>query len=374
MLTKEQQKIKSLEAEIAYYKSRDLLYENFEFFFNKTTDLVCVANLEGYFVKINKAFTEFLGYTEKELTSNLFINYVHPDDVSKTLEELNNLKNGENTISFGNRYFKKNGEIMWLQWIATINTQTKVIFGIARDITQIKITQDKLALNEKLLNESQRMAKIGSWDYDITTHELIWSDEMYNIFEIEKDTNDVLYNKFLERLTFEGISYIKKLTDEAINNKKSYEIEHIITLPNKKTKWILGIGEPIVNKNGEVIRLRGNAKDITARKERDIAIKDKEFAELANQAKSDFLTNMSHEIRTPLNGIIGFSDLLLKTDLDTNQTVYMSNINESGNLLLDIINDILDFSKIEAGKLELYIEKYNIRELLSQIIDLMLYE
>ncbi len=241
MLTKEQQKIKSLEAEIAYYKSRDLLYENFEFFFNKTTDLVCVANLEGYFVKINKAFTELLGYTEKELTSNLFINYVHPDDVSKTLEELNNLENGENTISFGNRYFKKNGEIMWLQWIATINTQTKVIFGIAPDITQIKITQDKLALNEKLLNESQRMAKIGSWDYDLTTHELIWSDEMYNIFEIEKHSNGILYNKFLERLTFEGIGYIKKLIDEAINNKKSYEIEHIITLPNKKTKWILGI-------------------------------------------------------------------------------------------------------------------------------------
>lgn len=370
MLTKEQQKIKSLEAEIAYYKSRDLLYENFEFFFNKTTDLVCVANLEGYFVKINKAFTEFLGYTEKELTSNLFINYVHPDDVSKTLEELNNLKNGENTFSFGNRYFKKNGEIMWLQWIATINTQTKVIFGIARDITQIKITQDKLALNEKLLNESQRMAKIGSWDYDITTHELIWSDEMYNIFEIEKHSNGILYNKFLERLTFEGIGYIKKLTDEAINNKKSYEIEHIITLPNKKTKWILGIGEPIVNKNGEVIRLRGNAKDITARKERDIAIKDKEFAELANQAKSDFLTNMSHEIRTPLNGIIGFSDLLLKTDLDTNQTVYMSNINESGNLLLDIINDILDFSKIESGKFEMQREIVEIKVLTNQIIDL----
>ena len=370
MLTKEQQKIKSLEAEIAYYKSRDLLYENFEFFFNKTTDLVCVANLEGYFVKINKAFTELLGYTEKELTSNLFINYVHPDDVSKTLEELNNLKNGENTFSFGNRYFKKNGEIMWLQWVATINTQTKVVFAIARDITAIKITQEKLTLSEKLLNESQRMAKIGSWDFDITTHELIWSDEMYNIFEIEKDTNDVLYNKFLERLTFEGIGYIKKLTDEAINNKKSYEIEHIITLPNKKTKWILGIGEPIVNKNGEVIRLRGNAKDITARKERDIAIKDKEFAELANQAKSDFLTNMSHEIRTPLNGIIGFSDLLLKTDLDTNQTVYMSNINESGNLLLDIINDILDFSKIESGKFEMQREIVEIKVLTNQIIDL----
>lgn len=369
MLTKEQQKIKSLEAEIAYYKSRDLLYENFEFFFNKTTDLVCVANLEGYFVKINKAFTELLGYTEKELTSNLFINYVHPDDVSKTLEELNNLKNGENTFSFGNRYFKKNGEIMWLQWIATINTQTKVIFGIARDITQIKITQDKLALNEKLLNESQRMAKIGSWHFDVKTNVLLWSNEMYNIFEIEKESED-LYKKFLERLTKDGVDYLNNLTNEAIRNKIPYEIEHNITLPNNETKWILGFGEPILNAEGEVVKLRGNARDITAQKERDIAIKEKELAEISNKAKSDFLTNMSHEIRTPLNGIIGFSDLLLKTDLDTNQTVYMSNINESGNLLLDIINDILDFSKIESGKFEMITESIEIRALVHQIIDI----
>ena len=369
MLTKEQQKIKSLEAEIAYYKSRDLLYENFEFFFNKTTDLVCVANLEGYFVKINKAFTELLGYTEKELTSNLFINYVHPDDVSKTLEELNNLKNGENTISFGNRYFKKNGEIMWLQWIATINTQTKVVFAIARDITAIKITQEKLTLSEKLLNESQKMAKIGSWHFDVKTNVLLWSNEMYNIFEIEKESED-LYKKFLERLTKDGVDYLNNLTNEAIRNKIPYEIEHNITLPNNETKWILGFGEPILNAEGEVVKLRGNARDITAQKERDIAIKEKELAEISNKAKSDFLTNMSHEIRTPLNGIIGFSELLLKTELDSNQEIYMFNINQSANLLLDIINDILDFSKIESGKFEMITESIEIRALVHQIIDI----
>ena len=83
---------------------------------------------------------------------------------------------------------------------------------------------------------------------------------------------------------------------------------------------------------------------------------------------------MSHEIRTPLNGIIGFTDLLMKTNLGKTQEKYMITINQSAHSLLDIINDILDFSKIEAGKLELYIEKYDIKEILSQIIDLILYE
>jgi CheY-like chemotaxis protein/anti-sigma regulatory factor (Ser/Thr protein kinase) len=103
-------------------------------------------------------------------------------------------------------------------------------------------------------------------------------------------------------------------------------------------------------------------------------MQEKELADAANKSKSEFLANMSHEIRTPLNGIIGFTDLLMNTNLGIIQEKYMTTINQSAHSLLDIINDILDFSKIEAGKLELYIEKSYITELLKQVIDLILYE
>ncbi|MFD2909237.1 response regulator [Flavobacterium ardleyense] len=366
----DKEKIKSLEAELAFYKNKDSLHDNFQYFFNQTTDLVCIANLDGFYVKVNAAFIKALGYAEEDLISKPFISFVHPDDVAKTLAELQNLKEGTNTVNFGNRYLKKNGDSIYLQWIATINTTTRIVFGIARDITEINKTQEKLALSESLLNESQKMAKIGSWNFDLMTQELHWSDEMYNIFEIDKDSDSFLYKKFLERLSKDVVYYLTKLTNEAIHNKKSYEIEQVITLPDGREKWISGIGKPILNEEGKVVKLRGNARDITAQKERDNAIKDKESAELANQAKSDFLTNVSHEIRTPLNGIIGFSDLLLKTELDINQQVYMSTINESGNLLLDIITDILDFSKIESGKFEMYKETVELKALAYQIIDL----
>jgi len=137
-------------------------------------------------------------------------------------------------------------------------------------------------------------------------------------------------------------------------------------------RWHITNAAPVFDEGGRVSSFVGIAHDVTEKIAHEESLRRaKEQAEAASKAKSLFLANMSHEIRTPLNSVIGFTDLLIKTDLNESQRQYMQSVHHSANALLDLINDILDFSKIEAGKLELSRERTDLWELAEMLVDIV---
>ncbi|WP_221392220.1 PAS domain S-box protein [Dyadobacter sp. NIV53] len=128
-------------------KRNDL--KNFETLFRLSNDLICIAGTDGYLKKINPAFNRLLGWDEETLMKTPFVEFIHPDDREKTLTEVARLLSGGDTANFSQRFLRKDGEYLQLQWVSTPEPATGNLFGIARNITKEKINEDKLRVSEE---------------------------------------------------------------------------------------------------------------------------------------------------------------------------------------------------------------------------------
>ncbi|MBF0549261.1 MAG: response regulator [Deltaproteobacteria bacterium] len=189
----------------------------------------------------------------------------------------------------------------------------------------------------------------------------MWSDEVFGIVGWDAERFPVTMESFNSIVHPDDLERFVTEWRKMLITKQRCSIEHRVLLPDGTTRYVNQLAE-LIHENGEPnVHVMGTIQDITDRKE-------KESAELANRAKSEFLAAMSHEIRTPLNAIIGFADLLADANLPPKELEFASSIKQASGNLMFFLNDILDFSKIEAGKFELASVVFDLFDLLEQTI------
>ncbi|MBK0381969.1 PAS domain S-box protein [Pedobacter sp. SD-b] len=365
--------------DITTEREKELLIQKsesrFRAFFENSTGFMCTHNLQGKILTVNSAGTKSLGYSKKDLIGKTLFDIV-PEDRHQHLTSYL-----ENIIKLGKiqglMYTKhKDGHILtWLfnNVLETDADGEKYIIGNAVDITERYKLEADLKRTKEMLEQTNEVAKIGAWEVNLNENTIYWS----HVTKIIHEVDDYFVPDLQTAISFFTDDYKKIITDAFTNAAEkgiSYDLELQIKTAKGNHTWVRTIGTPEFHK-GKCVRVYGTFQDVNENYlYRNDLKKAKLLADEANSAKSDFLASMSHEIRTPLNGVIGFTDLVLKTTLNQTQQQYLNIVNQSANSLLGIINDILDFSKIEAGKLELDIEKSDLFELSSQSSDIITYQ
>jgi len=229
-----------------------------------------------------------------------------------------------------------------------------------------------LKQQQNALARAQRIAHLGSWDWELARDEIIASEEAQRILGFGRDSDPKLLVDFLAVVHPADRDRVTKTLRAAIDGKRSGKFDHRVVLPDGEVRVLQEQVELSFDEDGSPVMLSAAMLDITERNKIDENLRAATLAaETANRAKSQFLANMSHELRTPLNAIIGYSELLsedAEEKGDRSTVEDLDRINTAGRHLLTLVNDVLDLSKIEAGKTELSIEVLEIMPLVDEVV------
>lgn len=138
------QMLASIGAQIGQFIERRRVQAELDHFFTSSLDMLCIVGFDGYFKRLNPVWEKSLGFTNQELLSKPYAEFIHPDDLQSTIDEATKLSTGAETISFENRYRCKDGSYKWLLWNAVPLPEQEVIYADAREITERKRAEDDL--------------------------------------------------------------------------------------------------------------------------------------------------------------------------------------------------------------------------------------
>lgn len=222
-----------------------------------------------------------------------------------------------------------------------------------RYITEIKKAEARIKKSEQGLNDAQKLAKVGSWEFNLDTRELSWSKEHYHIFEMEHTPADKLFELCRSKIHPDDIAAMDHALEVGKKEGRGVIYEHRILMNNGETKHLLGIGEVIEGANGRKNILRGTVQDITEQKKAEEMAKKYAILEAKSQEMEQFAYIASHDLREPLLTIKNYTQLLAEensSQLPADAANYLQRIVAAANRMDELTHGLLDYSRLSKVK------------------------
>ncbi|WP_049559640.1 PAS domain S-box protein [Limnoraphis robusta] len=245
-------------------------------FFNLSGDLLCIANFDGNFVRVNPAWEQTLGYTENELLSQPFLELIHPEDYDRTIAELERLKNGKKTLEFENRYRCNDGTYRWLLWTATPVVEENRIYAVARDITQRKQVEVELRQRE------ERFRTVANFTYDWES----WIDPEGNFLYVSPSCERITgYSpeEFIRNPQLliaivhpEDRGIVLEYLQEHLHENQPHFMDFRIVTRSGQIRWLAHHCQSVYSSDGCWLGRRVSSRDISEQKQIEQALRESE--------------------------------------------------------------------------------------------------
>ncbi|MBF0275178.1 MAG: PAS domain S-box protein, partial [Nitrospinae bacterium] len=238
---------------------------------NLSEDYFCyIHDTNGTFQYVSPSVTKILGYSQNDFL-NYFTQFYSDHPANNFARKSNELcRQGYQQPSYELEVFSKDGRFHWLEIsevpIFDDDHNPLAVEGIAHDISERKEAESALKKGEENLARAQRIAKLGSWSWDVIYNILEWSEEIYRIFEVDQNEFKVSYESFLDFVHPDDREMVKKAFSKALEEKSPYSIDHRITLLNGGEKIVHEQGEVIFSGDGNDLKMIGTIQDITEQK------------------------------------------------------------------------------------------------------------
>ncbi|MGM0370812.1 MAG: diguanylate cyclase domain-containing protein [Bacillota bacterium] len=244
--------------------------EELEKFFTINLDLLCIADTEGNFIKVNKEWERLLGYSIAELEGRGFLEFVHPDDLEATLATMESLGQQQEVLNFVNRFRDKSGSYHHIEWRS--KSDDKLIYAAARDITDKKKKETKLKESKNLLENLANQVPGMMYQYQLfpdgTSCFPYASEGIYEIYAVTPEEVMDDASKAFDSIHPDDYQQVVESINQSAENLTVWQEEYRVELPEKGVVWVEGNARPEKLSDGSVL-WHGNIRDITERKQQE---------------------------------------------------------------------------------------------------------